>query len=100
MNEEQNPLSFLGMTAEERKTARDDNPPTCEGVHNASVYFDWSWIGCGFGQLRFNYIHETDMWTVDNECMGPESVRKLLHAFADHVADNLKPIILEGMKDL
>jgi hypothetical protein len=70
-----------------------DNPPTCEGVHSASAYFDWSWKGCGFGQLSFHYNHEK--WSCGTEMMGPEATRKLLHSFADFVADNLEGPIME-----
>lgn len=59
-------------------------------VHNANAYFDWSWLGCGFGQLSFSKDKETGELTCMNECMGREAVRKLLHAFADHLADNVR----------
>jgi len=72
---------------------REANPPTVDGVHHANVYFDWSWKGCGFGQLSFNFDRDTQKWDCMHECMSPENVRKLLHAFADHVADNLTPVI-------
>lgn len=81
------------MTAEQRERAMAESPPECTAVHDAHVYFDWSWTGCGFGQLTFSYDASTGQWSCDTEMMGPESTRKLLHAFADHVADNLKPIL-------
>lgn len=81
------------ISYEERQKLMADNPPVCTGVHGAQAYFNWSWKGCGFGQLTFSY--QDGEWSCDTEMMGPESTRKLLHAFADHVADNLKPIIEE-----
>lgn len=66
--------------------------PKCTDVHSAGAYFDWSWEGCGFGQLSFSC--KDGVWSCDTEMMGPESTRKLLHAFADHVADQLEPILI------
>lgn len=91
--ENQSPISFFRMSPEQRRQVMKDNPPTCEHVHNSTVYFDWSWQGCGFGQLSFSFDSATGKWSCDTESMGPESTRQLLHAFADYVADNLKPIL-------
>ena len=63
-------------------------------IHNANAYFDWSWRGRGFGQLSFQY--KDGKLTCNNECMSRESVRELLRAFADHIADTA---ILEGERD-
>lgn len=62
-------------------------PIVVHGVHHAQAYFDWGWQGCGFGQLSFS-MDKGGKITCMNECMGREAVRKLLHAFADYVADN------------
>ena len=84
------PLSFL-RSAVEREETRKNNPPICTAVHFADAYFDWSWKGCGYGQLSFSI--KDGVWSCETECMGPEATRKLLHAFADHVADQLEPIL-------
>lgn len=81
------------MTPAERYALIDANTPEVDGVHYANCYFDWGWKGCGFGQFSFSFDSETGKWECSNELMSPERSRKLLHAFADYVADNLKPII-------
>jgi len=86
------------MDHAERAAMREANPPVVDGAHSAHAYFDWRWKGCGFGQFSFHYDHETEKWSCSNEVMGPEASRKLLHAFADFVADNLAPVILEQDK--
>ena len=63
-------------------------PIEIAGIHNANAYFDWGWTGRGFGQLSFSFNRETGKITCNNECMSRESVRELLRAFADHIADN------------
>ena len=67
--------------------------PQVTEAHSAGAYFDWRWDGCGFGQLSFGV--KDGKWHCDTECMGPISTRKLLHAFADYVADQLTPVIEE-----
>jgi hypothetical protein len=57
-------------------------------IHNARAYFDWSWQGVGFGQLSFSYDRSSGRLSCNNECMSRESVRTLLRALADHIADN------------
>ena len=88
-------LGALRMTAEERKQVMEENPPVVTAAHNAAAYFDWEWHGCGFGQLSFDFDRKTQLWGCSNEGMDPDRVRTLLHAFADYVADNLKPVIEE-----
>ena len=60
------------------------------GIHNANVYFDWAWAGKGFGQLSFSMNRETGVITCNNEYMSRDSVRQLLHAMADHLADTME----------
>ncbi len=91
------PVSFLRMTPEQREQSMHDNPPTCEGVHSGNAYFDWQWTGCGFGQLSFSV--KDGKWSCDTEMMGPASTRKLLHAFADYVADQLEPILIKEREE-
>lgn len=79
------------MTPDERKHAMDTNPPVVDEAYAANAYFGWGWKGCGFGQLSFSV--KDGQWSCDTEMMGPDSTRKLLHAFADYVADQLEPII-------
>lgn len=76
----------------------DRNEPIVTSIHHADLYVDWSWAGCGFGQLRFSHDRNTGSWSVDNECMGPESVRRILHAAADTIADRLAGPIEEERK--
>ncbi len=85
--------SIFHMTPEERKAIMDANPPEITGIHGANAYFDWSWMGCGFGQLSFHVDSDTGRITCMDECMGRDRVRVLLHALADHIADNA---VLEG----
>ena len=59
-------------------------------VFSANAYFDWSWQGKGFGQLSFSRDKETGKLTCMSECMSRDSVRTLLRAFADHIADNVE----------
>ena len=60
------------------------------GIHHANVYFDWVWAGRGFGQLSFSMNRETGVITCNNECMSRDSVRQILRALADHIADNVE----------
>lgn len=68
-------------------------PIVVDAIHNADVYFDWGWKGCGFGQLSFHYDRETKKITCMDECMGREGVRKLLYALADYIANTA---VLDG----
>jgi hypothetical protein len=81
-------LSIFKMTHDERKRIMNANPPECTNIHHAVAYFDWSWIACGFGQLSFEQDPETGKFKFQNEGMSVESVRILLHAMADYIADN------------
>jgi len=79
----------LGIkSGEDRHAIMDANPPTVTDVHRFHIYMGWSWKGCGFGELWIRQ-NEDGTYSYDNECMGKESVRKFLHALADHVTDNL-----------
>jgi hypothetical protein len=50
-----------------------------------NIYFNWS-ADNGFGQLSVEDIDRK--LSCSNECLSKESVRALLHAWADYVADN------------
>lgn len=63
------------------------NSPKVAEMHTAKTYFDWRWAGFGFGQMEV-FLSKDGTIVIDNECMGRDSVRKILHAWADHVADN------------
>lgn len=78
--------SILKMTPEERQAVMEANPPQVSYLHNARTYFDWGWKGCGFGQLEV-FLSKDGTLIVENECMDRERVRKILHAWADFVAD-------------
>lgn len=67
--------------------ASRDEPFEIGDIHNCAAYFDWHKAGCGFGQLSFA-LHEGRL-TCMNECMSRKSVRKILHAFADKIADEV-----------
>jgi hypothetical protein len=67
----------------------DENEPVVTGLHWANVYMDWSWKGCGFGQLSFSLDRETGKLICMNECMGRDSVRKILIAMANKIADEV-----------
>ena len=72
--------------------------PTVTGIAGSSVYFDWSWPHIGFGQLSFSLNEEGNQIVCYDECMGREAVRKLLHAYADFIADRVQ--LIESPKDL
>lgn len=77
------------MTLDDIKAIMAANPPVITEVNDLTLYFGWGWTGCGFGELYVNYSAATGKYRVDNEGMSKESVRKLLHTLADHIADNL-----------
>ena len=85
---------FFRRSEEERQKIMSQNPPGIGEVFNGAAYFTWHWQGCGFGELSFKFNPETGKFDCMNECMGPESVRKFLHAYADYVADNIN--LMEG----
>jgi hypothetical protein len=64
-------------------------PPEITDLMIVQLYFGWVWEGCGFGECFLAYNPETKKWETDTETMGKESVRKFLHALADHIADQL-----------
>lgn len=86
--------------AKERFKVKNGNDPVICGVHSAGAYFDWGWKGCGHGQLSFSMNRSftgdgedaevVRKWTCSNEGMSRDDVRKLLHALADHIADNVE----------
>jgi hypothetical protein len=79
------------MNQDERKATMDANLPEVTSIHSTSFYFNWSWKGCGFGQMSMSIV-DGKLEAMD-EYMSRESVRKLLIAYANHVADNCS---LEG----
>ena len=81
------PRSIFAMTPEERKAIMDANPPEITSIHGANGYFDWSWMGCGHGQLSFSVDNFGRVEFMD-EHMGKERVRQIMHAFVDHLVDN------------
>jgi len=76
------------LTSEERAKLRAENPPEIGSIHWGNVYFDWGWKGFGFGQLDFRVNRDTGEICIANECMSRESVRAILIALANHIADN------------
>ena len=76
------------MEIEERKKLIESSTPTIEAIHHGDCYVDWGWRGRGFGQLNFRFDKETGKIHVANECMSRETVRKILVALANHIADN------------
>jgi hypothetical protein len=79
--------SIFRMSPEERAEIMHKNPPEITSIHGASAYVDWSWMGCGFGQLSFHADPETGRITFMDECMGKDRVRTILHALVDHLVD-------------
>jgi hypothetical protein len=73
----------LRLTREESHKIMDSNPPTVAEVRTFHINMTWSWKGCGFGELWIRR-NEDGTLSYDTECMGPESVRKMLYALADH----------------
>jgi len=59
-----------------------------DDIFNGGAYFSWCMTGTGFGQLSFNVDQKTQVITCMNECMSRDTVRKILVAFANHIADN------------
>ena len=69
------------------RPAHYDTDPEIVSLHNSNVYFTWGWENFGFGQLSIGFADNTLM--ASNETMSRESVRKLLHQWADYVADRV-----------
>ena len=84
------------LSKEQRRIIMDANPPEIERVHSQHMYIDWSWRGCGFGQLDIVLDKENGKITCSNELMSRKRVRQILHAYADFLADR---IILDDDKD-
>ena len=59
-----------------------------DDIFNGRAYFSWGMTGTGFGQLSFNVDQKTQVITCMNEGMSRDTVRKILVAFANHIADN------------
>jgi len=75
---------------EDRRAIMDSNPPKVTVIDSFYVHLGWGWKGCGFGELWIKMDEETGKFSCDHECMGPESVRKFLHALADRVVDDMQ----------
>ena len=86
------------LSREERQKIMDENPPEISFIHWTNLYFDWDWQGCGFGQLSISFDDKDCKLTAMNECMGRESIRKFLHAYADYIADRV--ILLDFPDDV
>lgn len=82
-------FSIFKMTPEQRLAIMKANPPHVEMLR-CSLYLNWSWKACGFGQFSLSISPETGEICCDSEGMGRESVRMILHAMADHLADTVK----------
>ncbi len=65
----------------------DENPPTIAEAHSEN-YITWCWKGCGFGETSFHKVDGEQRFTINNECMGKESIRKILHAYVDYIVDH------------
>lgn len=63
------------------------NEPKVVEINNASIYFNWTWPGVGFGELWVGKSQEDGHLVVDAETMSKESARKLLYALVDKVLD-------------
>lgn len=74
------------MTPDERNAIMEANPPEVCGLSTANTFFSWSWKGCGFGQLHV-FLSNDGALIINNERMDRDRVRKILHAWADYVAD-------------
>lgn len=81
-----------------RNKLRAENPPVATDLFSSSIYFNWSWKGCGFGQLSVDLDIESGALLCNNECMRREDVRKLLHAYADFIADRC--ILTDNLDDI
>lgn len=73
------------------------NLPKVVETHAAKTFFDWHWAGCGFGQMEV-FLSKDGSLVIDNECLSRERVRKILHAWADYVAD--RAILRDNPEDV
>jgi hypothetical protein len=67
--------------------AHFDTDPEIIQLHNSGAYFTWGWENFGFGQFSVSFAD--NKLTASNETLSRESVRKLLHQWADYVADRV-----------
>jgi hypothetical protein len=65
----------------------EDGPPTIGKIFTTSLYFNWSWPGTGWGETSVNIVD--GKLSCMNECMSRESIRTLLVAYANKVADEM-----------
>ena len=86
------------LTREERDHICELNPPNVDFIHYASMHFDWSWIGCGFGQISVDLNLADKKIEIMNECMSRNSIRTFLHIFADYIAD--RAILVDNPEDI
>lgn len=77
------------MDKDQRRELMENNPPVVDEVMDCTLYFRWGWTGCGFGELFVKLDPESGEIHCANEFMGRESVRKMLHSLADHIADKM-----------
>jgi hypothetical protein len=61
-----------------------------DGVHGASLYFDWGQRTVGFGQCSIHRDSKTGEITADTEGMGKEWLRRALYAAVDVLVENAK----------
>lgn len=90
--------SFKDLTREERDLICELNPPQATFLHHAHFYFDWAWVGCGFGQVSVYLDRDQKQIEILNECMSRDSIRKMLHSLADFIAD--RAILSDNPQDL
>lgn len=64
------------------------NNPTIDDIFNTNLYFNWSNGRFGFGQLSV-WKDDKGKLLCSNECLSRDSVRELLVAFANEVADKV-----------
>lgn len=68
------------------KVERPPFVPVINEVMDLIIYANWGAKDWGFGQIYVKSKGEEI--TIDNECMSMESIRSILHALADYIADN------------
>lgn len=89
--------SLFDLTVEEMAEVRRQNPPEITATFAAEMYMHWHWAGCGFGELSIKYDPAKRIIECENECMSRESVRSLLHSFADYIAD--RAVLIDNPED-